>query len=464
MKEKVEKKLQDVSKSINAAKNYGVDVREELRVYADLSIDFTRTQYGRLSEGEKQSRYGTIFNGLINLENIILDKRKLYQVRETLIGTFDSIKKDFNSFSFDDFLDIVKKQLVIYSSSKIPEIYRPERIINDIFSFVYEAIKMEIAFKGNSVIFDELKKDEASLVRINSFLSKDMGILNKLLGSDNEKLVDINNYVVNSKNNDNNYLLDEGLLNKVVNTIKSDEVKNSVNFNTTKIKSELDLSLSEITKKREEYVGLVGLQNKARKLVSDLKHRIDKRVAPIVLSLVIMSGVGLGTYNVVSNMADNVSDVNITQVDSKDNTRQLNAIVRSEDNKDYTPLMVAGASVLASSLVPKLGFAFQGAKYLEDRKKYNQDIRTIVERKHQMESLKEVLAQMVEKNNGYSKQADKQKNSMMWASINLGVTEEQEELLSHIYNALKINGTILDGMDDVLDETIEDSCSRRLGC
>lgn len=464
MKEKVEKKLQDVSKSINAAKDYGVDVREELRVYADLSIDFTRTQYGRLSEGEKQSRYGTIFNGLINLENIILDKRKLYQVRETLIGTFDSIKKDFNSFSFDDFLDIVKKQLVIYSSSKIPEIYRPERIINDIFSFVYQAIKMEIAFKGNSVIFDELKKDEASLVRINSFLSKDMGILNKLLGTDNEKLVDINNYVVNSKNNDNNYLLDEGLLNKVVNTIKSDEVKNSINSNTTKIKSELDLSLSEITKKREEYVGLVGLQNKARKLVSDLKQRIDKRVAPIVLSLVIMSGVGLGTYNVVSNMDDNVSDVNITQVDSKDNTRQLNAIVRSEDNKDYTPLMVAGASVLASALVPKLGFAFQGAKYLEDRKKYNQDIRTIVERKHQMESLKEVLSQMVEKNNGYFRQADKQKNSMMWASINLGVTEEQEELLSHIYNALKINGTILDGMDDVLDETIKDSSSRRLGC
>lgn len=464
MKEKVEKKLQDVSKSINAAKDYGVDVREELRVYADLSIDFTRTQYGRLSEGEKQSRYGTIFNGLINLENIILDKRKLYQVRETLIGTFDSIKKDFNSFSFDDFLDIVKKQLVIYSSSKIPEIYRPERIINDIFSFVYQAIKMEIAFKGNSVIFDELKKDEASLVRINSFLSKDMGILNKLLGTDNEKLVDINNYVVNSKNNDNNYLLDEGLLNKVVNTIKSDEVKNSINSNTTKIKSELDLSLSEITKKREEYVGLVGLQNKARKLVSDLKQRIDKRVAPIVLSLVIMSGVGLGTYNVISNMDDNVSDVNITQVDSKDNTRQLNAIVRSEDNKDYTPLMVAGASVLASALVPKLGFAFQGAKYLEDRKKYNQDIRTIVERKHQMESLKEVLSQMVEKNNGYFRQADKQKNSMMWASINLGVTEEQEELLSHIYNALKINGTILDGMDDVLDETIKDSSSRRLGC
>ena len=82
-----------------------------------------------------------------------------------------------------------------------------------------------------------------------------------------------------------------------------------------------------------------------------------------------------------------------------------------------------------------------------------------------MEELKSNLEKMVQENNQYSKQANKQRELMMWASVYSGITEEQMELLNSISESLNSNNHVLENLDEeflVDDDTIDKSRNRRL--
>ena len=67
--------------------------------------------------------------------------------------------------------------------------------------------------------------------------------------------------------------------------------------------------------------------------------------------------------------------------------------------------------------------------------------------------------------NQYLKQANKQRELMMWASVYSGITEEQMELLNSISESLNSNNHVLENLDEeflVDDDTIDKSRNRRL--
>lgn len=475
MKDKVSSKLSEIYKSLEAARKYGVDVRMEDKKYAECNIAFSKAQYinderfhiinSELKKRE-QEKFNSILQDLFSLENIILDKRKIYQVKETLNGMFEKVKSCDLNQNIKDFIVEVKRQLEIYNSSKIPEMYSPEIVINEIFRIIYETIKIEWLKYGNSKLLNMVTKDESSMARISSFLNKDVETLGKILGTNDESIVKIRNYMFGNKGEIGKVLIDEQLVNMVVNTITSHQVEDTINLQTVDMQSELDDKVKEVSKSREEYVGLAKLQNKARKFVVDIRKKIDKRVAPIVLSLVIMSGVGFGTCNVLSSTTvNNETETTINEVDRQSNIRTLGATVERKDQKNETPLMTAGACALASAFIPKIGLAFQGVSLCQDKRKYNKTIKEIVIRKSKMEELKSNLEKMVQENNQYSKQANKQRELMMWASVYSGITEEQMELLNSISESLNSNNHVLENLDEeflVDDDTIDKSRNRRL--
>ena len=474
MKDKVSNKLSEVFKSLEAAKKYGVDVRMEERKLAECNISFTTNVYSSDQRYNKvtdylikteQDRYNSLLKELVVLEKTILDKRKIYQVRETLSGEFRKIKDGESLQDTQGFINEVKRQLKIYSSSRLLEIYSPNNVINEIFSIVYQAIKMEVWFNcGKSEILDMIISDEADMARISSFLSKDVFLLEKMLGANNESVIRIRNYRTSNKGESEEALVNQELVNMVVNATTSYQVEDNINLQTKGIQSGIDARLKDAKEKRKKYVLLARVQSEARKLAALTKRTIDKRIAPIALSIAIMGGVGLGTYHTLSSRVNNNDSESVVSVVSEEkNTKKIDSRIEIQENSNM-PLSMAVGATLLSTVIPKIGFVFQGTLLVKDKKKYNRTIEEIVARKHEMEDLKSGLENIVEENSQCLKQISKQKEYMMWASVYSGMTEEQIEILNNINASLDASNHILETLDEeVMEDTYNKQNSRRLG-
>lgn len=460
MKDKISSKLSDVYKSLEVAKRYGVDVRMEETTFHHSSISFTK------NKDVNVQRLNTIFKDLSELEHAIMDKIKLYQVNSTLSGMSEDFKNS-ESNDVDDYIKKVKMQLEIYDSCKLPNIYKPENIITEIFGYVYNAIKVEVWFKGKSTLLDDVMKDEASASRISYFLNNDINTLRRIVDSNSEDLKEINNYVSNKEKNDKNEpLIDSELLDMVVNTIGSYSVEDKINLEASNVKAELDDKVNDGNKKREKYIGLAKIQNKTREAVKELKRKIDKKVAPFVLSMVILSGVGLGSYHAVSNIHVDSKETSITEVDSQVLPRTISANVGLGEEKQDSKLhlIVASVATLFASIVPRVGAIPLGVGIYKGKKEYNQNIEKIISRKHAMEQLKQEVESIVLDNKKYYDQINKIKNRMVWASNYSGLTEEQKIILSSIEESLGVSEQLLDFPSETYYEEKTDGTSRRLGC
>lgn len=469
MKDEVSSKLRDVFQSLEAAKKYGVDVREEEKNYTQCSIDFSKNSYkgaGSYSlvtdelQKSEQDRNNSILRDLVLIENTILDKRKVYQVREMLSSRFKDVKEGKSIQEIEEFISCVRNQLDIYNSCKILEKYSPELVINEIFSYVYEAIKMEIKNFGESKLLDEVMSSIPNATRVSSFLGKDVQLLTKFLGADNETVEAIRNY--RSLQNSNNSILDHQIVSMVVDTISSSDVCEIIDKNTLDIQSSLNSKVEEASDKRKKYIDLAKLQIKARKLTTSLRRKIDKRIAPIVLSFVIMSGVGLGTYSVTSNVVN--AEPVVTLETEQSNVRTLSTKVKMEESKSFAPLAVAGVCALASSFVPKFGFVPQGILFYKDKKKFDQVISEMIDRKHEMDDVKESLENLMNENSLVINQVNKQRSYMLWSSIYSGLSDYQTGIISSMNESLEFNSKLLDYLDETAmeEEAVNDEGSSRM--
>lgn len=457
MKEKVASKLKEVRNNLEIAKKYEVDVRMEEKTLMECSILYTRNVYGNNMPGKdnvksEEERYNSILQDLLMLEQTISDKRKIYQVKETLSGTFRSLKNG-NISNIQDTIDNIKMQYKIYCSCRISEIYRPENVIKEIFGYLYETIKLELWFNnGKSSLLDDIMNDESNITRISSFLNKDIFILEKILGTDNSRIADIKKYRSDIKESNN--LIDSELLNMVVDTLVSYDVEDEINLQVKGIQDKLNKDIKEANDKREEYKSLAKMQIETRKFIRSLRKKIDKRLAPIVLSLAIMGCVGFGTYHLINDSIQNDETVSMTEVNDESKIKQLGTKGRREDSKENNIAlsMVTGTGVLVSASY----VIYQGVGLYKDKKKYNKDIDVIVDRKRQMEDLKKGIGELVNLNNNYIAELNKQRERMIWASLYLGPSEEQNKMLSDISDSLSTTSEILSSMDSIEDEPREE--------
>ncbi len=235
-----------------------------------------------------------------------------------------------------------------------------------------------------------------------------------------------------------------------------------IDKNTLNIQSSLNSKVEEASDKRKKYIDLAKLQIKARKLTTSLRRKIDKRIAPIVLSFVIMSGVGLGTYSVTSNVVN--TEPVATLETEQSNVRTLSTKVKMEESKSFAPLAVAGVCALASSFVPKFGFVPQGILFYKDKKKFDQVISEMIDRKHEMDDVKESLEILMNENSLVINQVNKQRSYMLWSSIYSGLSDYQTGIISSMNESLEFNSKLLDYLDETAmeEEAVNDEGSSRM--
>lgn len=466
MKEKVSIKLKEVRKNLEIAKKYEVDVRMEEKTLMECSILYTKNVYGNNMLGKEdikseEERYNSILQDLLMLEQTISDKRKIYQVRETLSGTFRSLKNG-NIDNIQETIDNIKMQYGIYCSCRVSEIYRPENVIKEIFGYLYETIKLELWFNnGKSSLLDDVMNDGSNIIRISSFLNKDIFVLEKILGTDNSRIADIKKY--RSEIKESNVLIDSELLNMVVDTLVSYDVEDEINLQVKGIQDKLNNDIKKADDKREEYKNLAKMQIKTRKFIRSLRKKIDRRLAPIILSLAIMGGAGFGTYHLINNSMQNDETISMTELDDESKIKQLSTKDKRENSKEnnISLSMVTGTGVILSASY----VMYQGVGLYKDKKKYNKDIDVIVDRKRQMEDIKKGVGELVNLNNNYIAELNKQRERMIWASLYLGPSEEQNKMLSDISDSLNITSEILSSIDNIEDEPREEdeNFCKRLG-
>lgn len=466
MKEKVSIKLKEVRKNLEIAKKYEVDVRMEEKTLMECSILYTKNVYGNNMLGKEdikseEERYNSILQDLLMLEQTISDKRKIYQVRETLSGTFRSLKNG-NIDNIQETIDNIKMQYGIYCSCRVSEIYRPENVIKEIFGYLYETIKLELWFNnGKSSLLDDVMNDGSNITRISSFLNKDIFVLEKILGTDNSRIADIKKY--RSEIKESNVLIDSELLNMVVDTLVSYDVEDEINLQVKGIQDKLNNDIKKANDKREEYKNLAKMQIKTRKFIRSLRKKIDRRLAPIILSLAIMGGAGFGTYHLINNSMQNDETISMTELDDESKIKQLSTKDKRENSKEnnISLSMVTGTGVILSASY----VMYQGVGLYKDKKKYNKDIDVIVDRKRQMEDIKKGIGELVNLNNNYIAELNKQRERMIWASLYLGPSEEQNKMLSDISDSLNITSEILSSIDNIEDEPREEdeNFCKRLG-
>lgn len=466
MKEKVSIKLKEVRKNLEIAKKYEVDVRMEEKTLMECSILYTKNVYGNNMLGKEdikseEERYNSILQDLLMLEQTISDKRKIYQVRETLSGTFRNLKNG-NIDSIQETIDNIKMQYGIYCSCRISEIYRPENVIKEIFGYLYETIKLELWFNnGKSSLLDDVMNDGSNITRISSFLNKDIFVLEKILGTDNSRIVDIKKYRSDIK--ESNVLIDNELLNMVVDTLVSYDVEDEINLQVKGIQDKLNNDIKKANDKREEYKNLAKMQIKTRKFIRSLRKKIDRRLAPIILSLAIMGGAGFGTYHLINNSMQNDETISMTELDDESKIKQLSTKDKRENSKEnnISLSMVTGTGVILSASY----VMYQGVGLCKDKRKYNKDIDIIVDRKRQMEDIKKGIGELVNLNNNYIAELNKQRERMIWASLYLGPSEEQNKMLSDISDSLNVTSEILSSIDNIEDEPREEdeNFCKRLG-